>query len=65
MGKRKRSDDEVNAFDQLEARRRRVDKLLQRGTAKISQYLEAAKKMDASDAAAIKVPRPKEQSHGS
>jgi len=59
MGKRKRSEDEVNGFDQLESRRRRVDKLLQHGTAKISQHLEAAKKTDTSDAAAIKVPNAK------
>ena len=55
MGKRKRSDEEVNAFDRLENQRKRVDKLVQRGTATISHHLEAAKKTDASEAAAIKV----------
>ena len=55
MGKRKRSKNEVNASDQLESQRKRVDKLLQRGIARISRHLEAAKKTDTSEAAAIKV----------
>lgn len=56
MGKRKRNKDEVNASDRLEARRKRVDKLLQHGAARISHHLKAAKKTDTSEAAVIKVP---------
>lgn len=69
MTKRKRNKEEANASDDLEVKRKRVDKFLQRGTAKIARHLEAAKASErpktddssriAAEAVATKVPNTK------